>query len=242
MPFSILKDNPMAWGCPHLLMMVSSTKHGAELLIPHEAVQETARVPWNDHLSSRVHIRWRDDQGSVSHPVPLHLERLQLFRIAGIDKLRTARRVLRRLRADAMETHRHYWQFMVIATRLSTRQRRTIWREPFAFSDGASAAQAINDNVMSLFQEGGGLQLGEDVNLFILSADDQEGAPPTLDELGYAQSIYRFVHALTAAPNKRAHGRHLVSLVKLTSSPAVNALLFLYDPWEDDPEAWVVSP
>jgi hypothetical protein len=241
MPFSIFEDDPRAWGCPNLILMFSSPKHGAELLIPKRSVQETARVPWRDHLASPVHIRWKNDEGDVSHPVPLFVSNLKEFHVAGADRRKQVHMALRALRAEARRDDKHYWQFVLVVENPTSFRRRLIWRRPFEFSDRNSAPNQIERDIVSLFQEGRRWRSGQNVHVIVLSADEKEGAPPNLDELGYVQSIYDYALSLVEADAHPESGRHLVNLVKLSSSAGVPELLFLYDAWEDDPKAWVFT-
>jgi hypothetical protein len=241
MTFSIYEDNPLEWGCPNLILMFSSPKHGAELLIPKRSVQETARVPWRDHLGSWAHIRWKNDEGDVSHPVPLFVSNLKKFRVAGADGRKQVHLALRALRAKARRDDKHYWQFVLVLENPTRLRRRLLWRRPFEFSDHKSTRDRIERDIVSLFQEGRRQHSGQNVRVIVLSADENEGAPPNLDELGYVQSIYKYALSLVEVDPPSKSGRHLVNLVKLSSSAGVPELLFLYDPWEDDRKAWLFT-
>lgn len=237
MPFSILEDDPKQWGCEHLIFMLSTRDNGAELVIPSEGAHETALVPWERHLETRVHIRLRESGIEVTHPIPMHVDALRTFSIHGIDRRRTVNKALASLRAEALSRQKHLWQVMVMTGPPGGR-RRLLWRPPIDFSNARAAQQELQRTILGFFSSGGGLRVGEEIFFFLLSADDRYGLPPTLNELGYANSIFRFALARIADEPGRRPGRYLVTLIKVTSTDRVSDLLFAYDPWEDDRSVW----
>lgn len=238
MSFSALRDNPLAWGCPHLLVIGSTLLHGDELVIPPEGIDEVEHVPWDEHFETRVRVRLGVGGGDLSHALPLSVDALRTFAIAGVDSKRNLNQTMRRLRAEARAKHRHYWQVVAIAGP-SEGRKRVLIRPPIDFSDKETLPQRLEESVVPFFTEGGGLRENETVSIFVLSADEKDGLPPTLDELGYINAIYRFaLSRLAQGEPDRFPGRRLVILVKVTSTPSVPDILFAYDPWEDDRRVW----
>ncbi len=232
MPFNILQDDPAAWGCPNLLITISTRHHGAELFIPDTHVAEAAQVPWQNHLESEVHVRMGSTE-HISPPIPIYVDRLKTFRICpALDRERVLSGAITDLRAQAKARGKPLMRVIALAT-TSARRGRFLMLEAVDLADPAAALRLIRLQVRSLFTEGVGLTLGESVNVFLLSADAMDGLPPRSDEIDTADNIFRFALPCIDGDPDRFPGRHLLTLIKASSVAEVPDLLFIYDPWEN---------
>ena len=233
MPFNFLVDDPVAWGCPNLLITVSKKQHGAELFIPDQHVAEAARVPWQKHLESQVHVRMGNDD-AISPPIPIHVDTLGTFSVSPkLDREKFINQMLVELRAKAKADEKTYWRIVALARR-SARRGRFLILDPVDLHEVENKGpRTIHMQIRGLFTEGVGLQLGESVNVFLLAADPMDGLPPRNEEIALANDIFRFTVIRIEGDPERFPGRHLVTLIKASSVAKVPDLLFLYDPWED---------
>ncbi len=229
-------EKPTAWGCPNLLVADSG-----ELVVMPLAIGELARVPWDRHFGTTVHIHLpvKELIDVTRDGIPFQMERTDAFVAGGFDRDHRLRQRLLELRALALRRNKHLWQMVVV----TTSPPRLYFLDRLDFNDAEFHRHAEQD-LSRAFRPGGLIAEGEAFTMFVLSADPEGGAPPTLAELGFHRGLYQFVRRRTLMDHPDlALPTNLATLLKATSTPTIPNILFAYDPgldftgqWEDGPE------